>query len=271
METMRWRRYVDGLRTHPGIVVTSAEAGLRTYSISGLRDPLAADPARALGESRIDPARIKAIWNPYVSAAPELVLLRARTRLEPPPTVVLTVSGETLRASGVAPTAWRSKAAAMATSVPGVEQFDVRALEVLELQDLRRQAGELQSTQVLFGVGSSWIRPDQNRAISEIAAHIRRIVQLADAAPNSVVIRITGHTDETGGAMENYALSRERARSVLALLKRQGFNPRSFVTEGVGTSQPVRTGANNEGRAFNRSVRFRVSWGGAPAKTEQPQ
>jgi outer membrane protein OmpA-like peptidoglycan-associated protein len=159
----------------------------------------------------------------------------------------------------------------MATSVPGVEQFDVRALEVLELQDLRRQAGELQSTQVLFGVGSSWIRPDQNRAISEIAAHIRRIVQLADAAANSVVIRITGHTDETGGAMENYALSRERARSVLALLKRQGFNPRSFVTQGVGTSQPVRTGANNEGRAFNRSVRFRVSWGGAPAKTEQPQ
>ena len=156
-------------------------------------------------------------------------------------------------------------------SVPGVEQFDARALEAVELQDLRRQAGELQSMQVLFSVGSLWIRSDQNRALSEIEVHIRRIVQLGDAAGNSVLIRITGHTDETGGAMENLALSRERARSVLALLKRQGLNPQSFVTEGVGTSQPVRTGADNEGRAFNRSVTFRVSWGGAPAKTEQPQ
>jgi outer membrane protein OmpA-like peptidoglycan-associated protein len=270
-ENMRWKRYVAALRTHPGIVVTSDDAGLYNHSISGMRDPLAADPSRYMRESKIDPDRVKAIWHPYVSAAPELVLLRARTRLEPPAAVVLAVSGGTLRASGVAPLAWRSKAVTLATSIPGIEQFDARALEAVELQELKRQVSVLQDAFVLFGVGSSSLSPDHNRILRDIVGTMQRITHLADAAAQSVVIRIIGHTDESGEAGENRALSAKRARSVLAFLVGKGFNPDHFAIEGVGASQPVRAGTAGNDGALNRRVTFQVTSIVASGNADQRQ
>lgn len=55
------------LRSEPGIVLTSAEESWGTYGLSGLRDPLSTDPEALIRASGIDPARVMAHWEPYVS------------------------------------------------------------------------------------------------------------------------------------------------------------------------------------------------------------
>ena len=64
----RWSAYLDKLNNEPGILITSAHAGIRHYWLSGLRDPLAKDPEVLLEGTGIPPARITSRWEPYISA-----------------------------------------------------------------------------------------------------------------------------------------------------------------------------------------------------------
>ena len=63
----RWDKLLLRLRSEPGIVLTSAEESWGHYRLSGLRDPLSADPETLVRDSAIDPARVTAHWEPYVS------------------------------------------------------------------------------------------------------------------------------------------------------------------------------------------------------------
>ena len=55
-----WEGYLERLRAQPGIVITEADKRDGKFVVSGLRDPLAADPLALLGEAGIDPARVVA-------------------------------------------------------------------------------------------------------------------------------------------------------------------------------------------------------------------
>jgi outer membrane protein OmpA-like peptidoglycan-associated protein len=72
----RWSAYLDRLNAEPGIVVTSAQSGLRGHTIAGLRDPLAADPAALLEGTGIARDEISAHWAPYDSPDPRFAALR---------------------------------------------------------------------------------------------------------------------------------------------------------------------------------------------------
>jgi outer membrane protein OmpA-like peptidoglycan-associated protein len=63
----RWDKLLQRLRSEPGIVLTSAEESWGTYRLSGLRDPLSADPEELILASGVDPAKVRVHWEPYVS------------------------------------------------------------------------------------------------------------------------------------------------------------------------------------------------------------
>jgi outer membrane protein OmpA-like peptidoglycan-associated protein len=63
----RWDKLLVRLRSEPGIVLTSAEESWGRYRLNGLRDPLSADPEQLITDSGINPARVTARWEPYVS------------------------------------------------------------------------------------------------------------------------------------------------------------------------------------------------------------
>ena len=63
----RWDKLLQRLRSEPGIVLTSAEESWGTYRLSGLRDPLSADPEKLIRASGINPEKVTAHWEPYVS------------------------------------------------------------------------------------------------------------------------------------------------------------------------------------------------------------
>jgi outer membrane protein OmpA-like peptidoglycan-associated protein len=66
-ENLRWKHYVQRLRTEPGIVVTDAERHWRGFSVGGLRDPLAPDPQLLLADWKIDPQDVSSHWETYLS------------------------------------------------------------------------------------------------------------------------------------------------------------------------------------------------------------
>lgn len=78
--------------------------------------------------------------------------------------------------------------------------------------------------------------------------------QLLRANPN-LHVRIVGHTDATGGADKNSALSLARAQAVRdELIAMSGARTDQFHVMGRGSSQPAEDNATAAGRAQNRRV-----------------
>jgi len=63
----RWNRAFDAMRHQPGIVVTGIEGGGSSWVISGLKDPLAKDPTDLIKAQKLDPSKVRFVWQPYLS------------------------------------------------------------------------------------------------------------------------------------------------------------------------------------------------------------
>jgi OOP family OmpA-OmpF porin len=75
-EDRRWQRYLTALGREPGIVITRQERSGRHFSISGLRDPLARDPAQLLHSVGVPAAKVSSNWEAYLSLSPRFVAMR---------------------------------------------------------------------------------------------------------------------------------------------------------------------------------------------------
>ncbi|WP_291721855.1 OmpA family protein, partial [Bernardetia sp.] len=75
----------------------------------------------------------------------------------------------------------------------------------------------------------------------------------------SLKVSIEGHTDNTGKADYNKQLSENRAKSVAEQLISLGVDKARVSYEGFGSEKPIADNFNEEGRAKNRRVEFRLS------------
>lgn len=100
--------------------------------------------------------------------------------------------------------------------------------------------------QVNFDVDKATIRSDAQPLLAEIAKLL--------AGDEALRLSIEGHTDNTGGAEHNLALSTARARSVLGALVGLGVDPSRLQSKGHGQQEPVADNATEAGRAKNRRV-----------------
>ncbi|WP_432839856.1 OmpA family protein [Dactylosporangium sp. CA-092794] len=77
-------------------------------------------------------------------------------------------------------------------------------------------------------------------------------------------IQVRGHTDKTGTASANQALSERRAATVKTFLTGHGVNAGGVSSVGLGSSQPLAEESNPDGspslpgRAFNRRVEIAI-------------
>jgi outer membrane protein OmpA-like peptidoglycan-associated protein len=74
------------------------------------------------------------------------------------------------------------------------------------------------------------------------------------APADGMKILVVGHTDSTGGAAFNQALSEKRARAVGNILAEAGIKASDIYFQGAGSSRPVADNATEDGRAKNRRV-----------------
>lgn len=73
------------------------------------------------------------------------------------------------------------------------------------------------------------------------------------------LLDVDGHTDSTGDAGYNQALSERRAVSVAQYLNSQRVDSRRLRIIGFGETRPIADNASDAGRAANRRVEIRIS------------
>ena len=101
--------------------------------------------------------------------------------------------------------------------------------------------------------------PTGSAAISaETASEVDNIASILKAY-TAVNIEIQGHTDNTGDAGANLALSQARADAVKARLSTQGIPAARVNAVGYGDKNPVTTNDSEEGRIANRRVEVKIT------------
>jgi OOP family OmpA-OmpF porin len=102
---------------------------------------------------------------------------------------------------------------------------------------------------IYFETGSSTITGDSMETLIKAAEAIK-------AAPAGTRIEIRGHTDNSGDANINMAVSLERAQAVQARLVELGVAADMLDARGFGQDKPIADNATEEGRAQNRRIEF---------------
>ena len=107
------------------------------------------------------------------------------------------------------------------------------------------------SGSLLFASGKSNLLPAAKRRLKEVAD------ALLQNDPGAQLL-VEGHTDSTGSAELNDALSLKRAESVRSYLVSKGIPKGQIEAQGFGFSRPIADNSSTEGRANNRRVEIVV-------------
>lgn len=136
---------------------------------------------------------------------------------------------------------------------------------------LDAQAAELRAELVSTGVqvvedsdsirlimpGNITFKTDSSDINSSFYSVLNSVAKVLNKYSNSTVM-VSGHTDSTGSAEYNLNLSRERAQSVASYLQGQGVKSSRFEVLGLGSSNPIASNGNANGRAQNRRVEIKI-------------
>ena len=99
---------------------------------------------------------------------------------------------------------------------------------------------------LLFASDSATLSPALESDLRALAGNL-------NSYPDSMV-RIVGHTDDTGSDAHNFDLSERRAYAVSWVLESEGVASARLLTQGMGETQPVAANTTEEGKAQNRRV-----------------
>lgn len=99
---------------------------------------------------------------------------------------------------------------------------------------------------ILFDVDSAAVFPALRTDLLKVAESMQNY-------PDTTV-QVIGHTDNSGGAAYNQALSERRANSVADVLMDGGVDFSRIQTFGRGEDQPIASNLTAEGKAQNRRV-----------------
>ncbi|MER9584439.1 OmpA family protein [Mesorhizobium sp. M0276] len=255
-----WQYYVSRLEAQPGIIVAQQTARGGHFYISGLRDPLAADPQVLLSGTGVDLDRVHSQWQFYQSLDPKFVVKRLTASLTPPKSVQLSIIQGRIVVVGEAPAAWinRAQAAAEQLSADGVV-LDVSQLHELDLAELNHLREAIQTTDIFFSSGKVVPGPEQVPVLDRLAGQIKEFAQ--DARKSGVTARfmLTGHSDATGRETANASISAARAETVRALLNKRGVAPELLLVRGAGTFEPAVPENSQTGSSTNRRVSVTVN------------
>lgn len=99
---------------------------------------------------------------------------------------------------------------------------------------------------LLFETGESALKDDSRKLLAEFARFLASV---------TMPVNVSGYTDNVpSNRMDNYALSAQRAMSVLSFFLEQGFDPRRFSVSAYADAFPLGDNDTPEGRAKNRRV-----------------
>lgn len=110
---------------------------------------------------------------------------------------------------------------------------------------------------IQFETASATLTDSSSPVLDAAAA---ALIDALDARPG-LAIEIEGHTDNTGDADANLALSQARADAVVTALTYRGVPASVLTATGLGQTEPIADNSTDEGRAQNRRVEFVITEG----------
>ena len=99
---------------------------------------------------------------------------------------------------------------------------------------------------ITFDTDSTYVRNDFRPEINKIADNLRQY--------SDTTVDVIGHTDSSGSAEYNQALSTDRAYSVTDILTGQGVSDSRIVSYGRGETTPIASNDDEFGKSKNRRV-----------------
>ena len=196
---------------------------------------------------------------PWVVRYDESELLEIEARLQPPPTVTLYLKGDTLHASGTANQQWLADAQKKIKAISNISNFEVDQLIDPDAERIHQLKQAIARQTLFFKAGSNDLVPGQQDVIEQLTMQLKELGRLAKSTAVSYHIEITGHSDSSGTTEFNMRISRERADTILEMLKLKGFVNDDFIVRGVGDKEPLRKENNDLDRSANRVVTFKVN------------
>ncbi|WP_413560457.1 OmpA family protein [Bdellovibrio sp. HCB209] len=133
-------------------------------------------------------------------------------------------------------------------------RMDKQAKELAKIAETKRTEEGLITklkSDILFDTGKSNLKPAAQSSIAELA-------QIMKKYPENV-LTVRGYTDDTGSAMKNNPLSKDRAESVRAQLIMGGVPADTITSVGMGAANPVDPGKTAEARSKNRRVEIEIT------------
>jgi OOP family OmpA-OmpF porin len=255
----RWERYVERLKAEPGIVVTGVDRQHGKWMVSGLRDPLAADPNQLLRESGLSPDHVSAKWQPYQAFNTPLVLKRLQGSLDPPPTLALFVEGEAIVATGSASRGWLRKARSLVNAMPlGSPAVDLTRVRDLNDPELGQLTTAIESHSIHFDYNEPLPASGQEKVFDELAIELRKLADLSARLRIAGRVIVTGNSDARGTGTFNLSLSVARAEAVRSFLIQRGVDPGLLAARGAGPLEPLKPETSDVARSLNRRVSFTV-------------
>jgi len=103
---------------------------------------------------------------------------------------------------------------------------------------------------IFFATGSAKLLPKSFSSLNQVAALL--------AADETLMITISGHTDNTGKPDKNQTLSEARANAVKQYLVSKGVADSRATTAGYGDTKPIADNKTAAGRAKNRRTEMTV-------------
>jgi len=86
---------------------------------------------------------------------------------------------------------------------------------------------------------------------------LKKLLRLLQDNP-TMMIEVSGHTDNVGEFDYNQALSKRRAKAVVEYLNGNGILPTRTLYKGHGSTVPISSNETEEGRKLNRRVEFLI-------------
>ncbi|HQR38801.1 MAG TPA: OmpA family protein [Blastocatellia bacterium] len=258
-QSHKWNGFITRLKAEPGVVVTDAGTSGGKYFVTGLKDPLAADPTALLADEHIAADDVVFRWEPYHSFQQQFLVERARPLLAPPSTVQLSAANGELVVTGIASHAWIVEARRLVQTMPGVTGLDEKGLVDRDFQDLLEVKGRMESIVLKYVSDTTTLVAGQERELDMLEKTLGELRAVAAKRGVTIGIEIVGHTDSTGTEDTNVRLSEDRATELVRMLDAKNIDTTGIKPYGVATAQPLRAENGPEDAALNRSVTFKVS------------
>ena len=253
-----WNKYLNRVKAQEGLILLSAKKEDGHFILSGLRDPLAADPLSLLGKEEKKRLQLKSHWQPFFSLDPNFILMRAEQLLKPPSTIELTLSGSWLFAKGRASQDWIDTFQKAGPAIAGISRISKTGIDNIDREKMDNVVKELAKVRIYFEKNSTVLIKGQDNTMAHVVEIIKIIQDLQSVLNTPVGVIILGHTDSFGSEQANHRLSRNRAEFIFNSLIVRNINPFLISLAGVGTKLSLSLETSEEDRQFNRAVTFKT-------------